>query len=79
MARGWESKWVEDQQAAAVQQAESKQRLTPDQAARKRQAESLQLSRRNILRQLQSIQNSRHRQMLESALAELDLRLARLV
>jgi predicted component of type VI protein secretion system len=78
MARGWESKSVEDQQAAAVQQVESKQRLTPEQAVRKRQEEAIELSRRNILQQLQAVQNPRHRQMLESALAELDRRLARL-
>jgi hypothetical protein len=78
MARGWESKSVEEQQAAAVQQTESKQRLTPEQAARKQQAEAIQLSRRRVLQQLQSVQNPRHRQMLESALSELNLRLARL-
>jgi hypothetical protein len=78
MARGWESKSVEEQQAAAVHQTESKQQLTPEQVARKQQAEAIQLSRRRVLQQLQSVQNPRHRQMLESALSELDLRLARL-
>jgi hypothetical protein len=78
MARGWESKSVEEQQAAASVQAESKQRLTPEQAARKRQEEAIDLSRRHILQQLQTVQNHRHRQMLESALSELDARLARL-
>lgn len=78
MARGWESKSVEEQQSAAVVQTESKQRLTPEQAARKQARESLDLSRRRIRQQLQSAQNPRHRQMLESALAELDARLARL-
>ena len=33
MARGWESKSVEEQQSAASTQVESKQRLTPQQAA----------------------------------------------
>ena len=78
MARGWESKSVEEQQAAATTQAESKQRLTPQQAARKQQELAIDLSRRSILQQLQSVQNPRHRQMLESALSELDARLARL-
>jgi hypothetical protein len=78
MARGWESKSVEDQQAAASTKSESKQRLTPDQAARKQAADSINLSRRRILQQLESAQNPRHRQMLESALAELDARLARM-
>ncbi len=78
MARGWESKSVEDQQAAASTKGESKQRLTPEQAARKQAADSIHLSRRRILQQLESAQNPRHRQMLESALAELDARLARM-
>jgi hypothetical protein len=78
MARGWESKSVEEQQSAANTQVESKQRLTPEQAAHKQQREAVELSRRSVLQQLQSVQNRRHRQMLESALAELDRRLARL-
>jgi len=78
MARGWESKSVEEQQSAAVAQTESKQRLTPEQLARRQQKDSIQLSRRRILQQLESVQNPRHRQMLESALAELDDRLARM-
>lgn len=78
MARGWESKSVEEQQAAATTQTEAKQRLTPQQAAQKRQKEAIELSRRRVRQQLQSAQNPRHRQMLESALAELDSQLARL-
>jgi len=79
MARGWESKSVEEQQAAAGVKAESKQRLTPEQLALRQERESLQLSRRRIVQQLQSVQNPRHRQMLESALSDLDTRLARTV
>ena len=78
MARGWESKSVEEQQSAASAQIESKQRLTPEQAAVKQAREALELSRRRVLQQLQSIHNPRHRQMLEGALSELDSRLARL-
>jgi hypothetical protein len=78
MARGWESKSVAEQQAAAAQQAESKQRLTPEQAALKQQAEAIGLSRRRIVAQLETIQNPSYRQMLERALTELDARLARL-
>ena len=79
MARGWESKSVEEQQAAASTQTELKQRLTPQQAVQKQERDALELSRKRVLEQLQSVQNPRHRQMLESALAELDSRLARLV
>ncbi len=79
MARGWESKSVEEQQAAASTQIESKQRLTPQQAAQKQERDALVLSRKRVLQQLESVQNPRHRQMLESALADLNSRLERLV
>jgi hypothetical protein len=78
MARGWESKSVEEQQSAAGAQVESKQRLTPHEAAQKQAREAIELSRRLVLQQLQAVQNPRHRQMLEMALSELDERLARL-
>jgi hypothetical protein len=79
MARGWESKSVEEQQSAAIAQGPSKQRLTPQQAARRQAEEALHLSCRRVLQQLQSVQDPRHRKMLESALAELESRLARMV
>jgi hypothetical protein len=78
MARGWESKSVEEQQAAASTEIESKQRLTPEQAAHKQQQQALQLSRCRVLAQIQSVRNPRHRQMLDMALAELDAQLARM-
>ena len=78
MARGWESKSVEEQQAAATTKSKSKQRLTAEQFARKQQEDALQLSRSRVLQQLQSAQNPRHRQMLEAALSELDGQLARM-
>jgi hypothetical protein len=79
MARGWESKSIEEQQAAASTQIESKQRLTPQQTALKQERDALMLSRKRVLQQLESVQNPRHRQMLESALSDLDSRLERLV
>jgi hypothetical protein len=78
MARGWESKSVEEQQSAANTQVESKQRLTPQQAAQKQAREAIELSRRRVLQQLQAVENPRHRQMLEMALSELDEQLARM-
>jgi hypothetical protein len=78
MARGWESKSIEEQQSAANTQVESKQRLTAQQAAQKQEREAIELSRRRVLQQLEAVQNPRHRQMLEIALSELDARLARL-
>lgn len=76
MARGWESKSVEAQQAEAVQnQDQKRQRLTPEQVAKKKQLEGLVLSRANAARQLDAARDPRHRQMLEDALAELDRRI----
>jgi hypothetical protein len=73
MARGWESKSVEAQQAEAAEaSAPPKPRLSAGQAAEVRAKEGLLLSRRRILNELQGIQNQRHRQMLQRALAELD-------
>jgi hypothetical protein len=79
MARGWESKSVEEQQAAATSPQQPKQSLTPEQRVIRQQVEALQLSRKRILHQLAAAQNPRHRQVLENALADLDSRLARLV
>lgn len=79
MARGWESKSVEEQQAAAFVAVDAKSRLNREQIAIKQQREALSLSRKHVQQQLQATQSPRHRQMLESALDELDARLARLV
>ena len=79
MARGWESKAVEDQQAAAAATSDpTKVRLAPEQVARQRQRQGLLLSRQRVLQQLETAQNPIHRKMLEAALGELDAQLARL-
>ncbi len=76
MARGWESKSVEQQQAEASHGAPSQRpRLSPDEADRLRQIDGLRLSRSRILQQLQVSQDSRHRKVLEAALADLDTRI----
>jgi DNA-binding ferritin-like protein len=73
MARGWESKSVEAQQAeAADNKKESRTRLTAEQAAQIRRREGLQLSRRRVLQQLEAAADPRRRDMLTAALAELD-------
>ena len=79
MARGWESKAVEDQQAEAAATSDpTKVRLAPEQVARQKQQQGLLLSRQRVLQQLQIAQNPNHRKMLEAALGELDAQLARL-
>jgi len=79
VARGWESKSIEEQQSAAQTQTETRKLLTPEEVAEQRRRETLLLSRSHVQAQLQAAQNPRHREMLETALAELDARLARLV
>jgi len=79
MARGWESKAVEEQQAGATATNEPKQRLTREQATRKQQAESVLLCRKRVLQQLQATENPAYRKSLELALESLNQQLARLV
>ena len=76
MARGWESKSVEAQQAeAAESRTTPKRRLSFEQANQLHQIDGLQLSRRRVLHQLETVQNPRHREMLKQALADLDLQI----
>jgi len=77
MARGWESKSVESQQADALESRDNRKRaLTPEQAANARRREGLLLSRKRILDQMEAATHPRHKQMLQDALAELDVQLA---
>lgn len=78
MARGWESKSVEAQQAEAQDdKPKSRAKLSPSEAARARQKENLYLSRQQILQQLQATQNPRHRELLRRALDDLEQKLTR--
>ncbi len=76
MARGWESKSVEEQQAeASDKSAKRRPAMSAEEAVRWREKESVRLSRQRVLQQLEATQNPRHRKMLEDSLAELDQRL----
>ena len=73
MARGWESKSVEAQQADAAEgRSETRPRLTPLEVDQLHRLQGLQLSRQRVLHQLEAVQDPRHRDMLRNALAELD-------
>jgi hypothetical protein len=77
MARGWESKSIEAQQADAREKPSTpRTRLSPEEAANQRQREVLRLSRQRIIRQLATVQNPHHRKMLQDALADLDQKLS---
>jgi len=76
VARGWESKSVEAQQAeASDKSAKPRPRMSTDEAARWREKESLRLSRQRVLQQIEASQNPRHRKLLEDALADLEEKL----
>jgi hypothetical protein len=78
MARGWESKSVEQQQEDAAHDKEKKKApISEEQIAEEKRREGIELSRQHILQQLQVACNPRHRQMLEAALAELARKLGR--
>ena len=80
VARGWESKSVEEQQAQAVSAPRpAMPPLTAAQIASQRQRQGLLLSRQHVLQQLEAAHKPRHREILQSALADLDTQLARLV
>jgi len=77
VARGWESKSVEAQQAEVEHGAKQERvRMSPAQAAAFRQREGLRLSRARLRQQMEAVTSPRRRQMLQDALAELDRKLA---
>jgi len=79
MARGWESKSVEEQQAEASSAAPKIRRpLTAGQLAKERKQQGLILARRSVLQQLERARNPQHRDMLQRALADLDAQLSEL-
>jgi len=78
VARGWESKSVEEQQAEAAVPANTKPRLTLAEIAIQRRRQGLLLSRQHVLQQLEVAREPRHREQLQTALDDLDAQLAQL-
>lgn len=79
MARGWESKSVEEQQAAANEAAGTpKARLTPEQKVAQSRKEGLKLSRSRIIEQIRAATNPRYRESLEQALTILEEQIRKL-
>lgn len=74
MARGWESKSVEDQigDAEAAKDARVKRKVSELKRERQGQRESLLLSRAQIVGRLKSATNERYRTQLEKSLQHLD-------
>jgi predicted Holliday junction resolvase-like endonuclease len=80
MARGWESKSVEDQvaEAEAAKEAQAKPHLSSEQRERHERRESLRLSRANVSARLKTARNAHYRAQLEKAMEGLDKQLAAL-
>jgi hypothetical protein len=80
MARGWESKAVEEQrEAAAAAPARKRQpeRSAEDQE-RIRKREDLQLARKRVLADLGAARHPRHRELLERTLVDLEKQISAL-
>ena len=80
MARGWESKSVESQIEAAETQVRPPfdEQIPAHELELLRRRETLNLSRTRVLRELETSQNPRYRNMMQKALADLNSELGRL-
>jgi predicted component of type VI protein secretion system len=77
VARGWESKSVEDQQASFAEALnQPKRTLTSAELIDRRTKDGLELSRKHLSSQLEQVKNPQHRAMLQSAIAELDKKIS---
>lgn len=77
MARGWESKSIEQQQADLADRRQSTgPRLSSEQQKNNRLRQGLLLARKRLTDQLQAANRPEHRQMLERSLTELDKQLS---
>lgn len=76
MARGWESKSVEEQMAASAPAEANPEAANDPQKARK--LANLKLARAQAARSLAASENPRYREMLEKAVADLDAEIRKL-
>jgi hypothetical protein len=79
MARGWESKSVEEQMEAAEERATHAraQELSDLEIAAQKERESLELSRTRVMSDLASATNPRYREILQKSLDFLNEKLAK--
>jgi hypothetical protein len=78
MARGWESKSIEDQQSEVrdAKSAVNRKARSPEEIGQQKIIDTLRLSRSRIVQQLAATQNPTYRKTLEAALADLDQKLS---
>jgi hypothetical protein len=77
MARGWESKAIEEQREDPAEASSPKSRPanSPEEQERMRKRKALQLARKRTVADLASARHPRHRELLERALADLEERI----
>src|ERR1044071_329825 len=78
MARGWESKAIEDQISAAEakQEARAKSAMTEREIEREKRRRGLLLERTRLVRQMQEARDDRYVALLQRALQHVDAELA---
>jgi hypothetical protein len=77
MARGWESKSVEEQQAEFIKSnPETNKKKSPAEMELTRQVKTLQLTRLYLQHQLEQSSSDRHKQLLSQELQHLDSQIA---
>jgi hypothetical protein len=82
MAKGWESKSVEEQQSLATQVSvseEERERLSRERVEKLRQVQALQMNRARVVEQLGKTGNDRYRGMLQQELDFLQAEIDKLV
>ena len=81
MARGWESKSVEDQieEARRSQGASEGRVLAPEESARERRVETLKLERSRLTEQLKRARSEAHQRMIRQSLKAIEEEIATLI
>ena len=81
MARGWESKSVEDQiEEARRSQGDSEGRVqSPEEKERERKVESLQLERSRLTEQLNRARSESHQRMIRQSLEAIEEEITTLI
>ena len=78
MARGWESKSVEEQQSEFKRASEDERRQARERGEKQKERRALELKRARVLEQLGRSPNPRYTEMLRKELRQLEAELAQL-
>ncbi len=78
MARGWESKSVEEQQSQSQQKPSGKANQSPEQIRKMQQLQAMHMQRSRVRQQLRDSQNPRFIELLQRELQHLDAEIKKL-